>query len=62
MSVGAQDADIGREGTGFGGVGNAGQALCVRVSSVKNLPAMQEIACNSGDLGLILGLEDPLEE
>jgi len=23
---------------------------------------MQEIACNSGDLGLILGLEDPLEE
>ena len=34
----------------------------VCVSSVKNLPAMQEIACNSGDLGLILGLEDPLEE
>lgn len=34
MSVGAQDADIGREGTGFGGVGNAGQALCVRVSGM----------------------------
>lgn len=28
MSVGAQDADAGHEGTGFGSVGSAGQALC----------------------------------
>ena len=31
---------------------------------VKNLPAMQEIACKAGDLGWIpsLGQEDPLEK
>ena len=30
--------------------------------SVKNLPAMQETACNAGDLNLILGLGNPLEK
>ena len=29
---------------------------------VKNPPVMQETACNAGDLGLILGWEDPLEK
>ena len=30
--------------------------------SVKNLPVMQETACNTGDAGSILGQEDPLEK
>ena len=29
---------------------------------VKNLPAVQDITSSTGDLGLILGREDPLEE